>query len=136
MVYDIAKGQHIEKVITTHRAVLIIVYDSRRHERGYIRVFSEGVAPAFEPEIPVLRVDLAAMRDEDVKRLLEFLEVKDHSELPLVRLYYRGKPMWSQYGLFYDYRVDREALRRGLWVTLEAWGLSPRDLGIRFARMY
>lgn len=137
MVYDVKRdgGKVLERMIKTNDALLLVVYDSRKHEKRYIRLLTENIAPAFEPEVPIVRLDLGELDDREARAILEMLGVNG-SSLPLLRLYYRGKPVWTQYGLFYRYAVDREALRQGLWVSLEAWGLTPRQLGIKLAKMY
>lgn len=137
MVYDIRKNgkKMLERMIKTSDALLLVVYDSRKHEKKYIRLLTENIAPAFEPEIPVIRLDLGELDEHEAKAILDMLSVSS-SSLPLLRLYYQGKPIWNQYGLFYRYAADREALRQGLWVSLEAWGLTPRQLGIKLVKMY
>ena len=51
---------------------------------------------------------------------------------PILALVLAGRVVWAQYGLFGSIEVDKEALRRGIWIALEKWGLTPRRLGIRF----
>lgn len=137
MVQDIESGggKIVERLIRTNDAVLIVVYDSKQHEKRYIRMLTENIAPAFEPEIPILRIDLSVLSEDEAARLLKMLGIS-RGDLPILRLYYRGRPIWNQYGLFYRYVADREALRQGLWVSLEAWGLTPRQIGIKLAKMY
>ena len=124
----------VERIIRTNRALLLVVYDSGKHEQRYMRMFLRSIEPAFEPEVPIIYMDLRDLDENKRNEILSRLRI-GASDLPLLRLYYNGDMLWSQFGLFYSLSVDREAMRRGIWVALEKWGLKPLDLGLKLARL-
>ncbi len=134
MPVKMSEWERVRRAILTNRALLLVVYDSKKHENRYIRMLLRSIEPAFEPEVPIIHVDLNDLEEGKKRELLTALRVRE-SNLPLLRLYYEGRELWSQLGLFYSIAQDREALRRGIWIALEHWGLKPLDLGLKLARL-
>ena len=124
------RGRIVRELLASGSSGLIVIYDSRRHPADYIRRFVDAISPAFRPRLALVPVDIANCGGCH-EELRSVLGVEGFEE-PILAFIHNRRVLWLQYGLFGDIEVDKEALRLGIWATLERWGLTPRRLGIRF----
>ncbi|AEM37975.1 hypothetical protein Pyrfu_0103 [Pyrolobus fumarii 1A] len=129
MVLDVNRSDVVERMLKMHRALLMLVYNSNKDSPEYIRKLSEVLSPAFEPHVPLVRVDVSSD-----SKLLNLLEIEDRM-LPMLILFLEGVSIWRQYGLFYNLAYDKQAVRIGVKRALEVRGLKPRDLGLNLANL-
>jgi thioredoxin-like negative regulator of GroEL len=106
------------KLVGEAEAVLVEFFSEANPLSRYYSRIVEELGERLGPRVVVVRID--------VDEAPEIAEYEGVEELPYVKLYYKGKPVWSQEGCFGKYSMDIVAARRGIRQVFRSKGIPLR----------
>ncbi len=107
-----------EAIVRSSELVLVEFYSASNPLSRYFSRIVEDLAERLGPRAVLVRVDV-----DESPQIAEHEEVE---ELPYVKLYYRGRLVWSQEGCFGNYSADILAARKGIRQVFRAMGVPLR----------
>ncbi len=107
--------EDLDRILGRRELVLLLVYDSRTPIGKYASGLADSIAYTIEPMISLAKMDIS--RD----RALE--EAYANTSTPRFQLFYNGRVIWEQIGLFMSYGSDKYAIRRGILRALRRYNL-------------
>ncbi len=124
MVYHVSSNNELQELLGRRALVLLLIYSSQTPVGRYASGLADTLARTIEPVISLAKMDIS----DDVKLSSEYNVA--HTD-PIFRLYYQGKLLWEQIGLFMNYGGDKYAIRRGILRALRKKGITPSSIGLR-----
>ncbi len=98
--------------------VLVEFYSENNPISRYYSKIVEELGERLGPRVLKIRVDV-----DEAPSIAEHEGVE---QLPYIKLYYKGKAIWSQEGCFGQYSMDILAARRGMREVFKSMGLPLR----------
>ncbi len=128
MVVELTSREQLEKLMSSARLLLLVVYDSGEPVSRYVSSLVDSISTVLEPTMVIVKLDARLLPE-----LLSAIGVPSATP-PRLRLYLNGELIWEQIGVFEgNMYADKFAIRRGILMALRRRGLKPRDLGLSLA---